>query len=183
MKNIFALILFILSFNILANTVSIKNKESLIVDQKGSYWCWAAVTSSMIKYVKNKKVSQEQIIMDILGTGFITPEMYLSPRLALPISGDLFLESRVFSKYNLNSRRMMSDEIIKKINENKPVLALYQNHAGIIVGYKKTKEGVLYEVIEPEYKIKKLDPIVWKTEKEISEVTSYYPSVLFYFKS
>ena len=156
MKIFITLIAFLAFINIQAEEVFIKNKDKLIVDQKGMFWCWAASVESLHKYY-DIKTPQEKVIKKIKGKEvFIYLPNQHDYRYAL--TPYHFLSFRkVVTLPQLNVGQIFTNsEIEQAIRDSRPVIIFYGVHVSIIVGFKKKNGKIIeLELMDPKYKLDK----------------------------
>ena len=157
----------------------IENKENVVVAQEGNFWCWAAVAEAGLKHYGIDR-NQEEIFKTYFNRAMIIPDDYLSPYAALPWGMSYMYQSRILNYQNISGRVVMFDEVTQLIDNNIPVIVLYNAHVAMITGYKKSlfSDGVEYEIMDPAYKMKKIQPFTWVSQKRISTLGYTTP---FYF--
>ena len=177
MKNILLIILLILTScsgdktpKTQIITKSILNKEKLVTDQYGQWWCWAAAAEATHKYY-GEDTTQTNVVKKFYNLDFILPSMMVSPRMALilnPQNGWKY-QNEIINNEKISSKLIKSYMIKDYIDKNIPVIAFHKFHVAIITGYKK--EGVLlteYEIMDPAYKKEKTEPFLWKDVLDLS---------------
>lgn len=179
MRMILLLLLFV-SCSKYEKTVFIENKDKTIIEQDGTYWCWAAIAQAVHKYYGNE-LAQEKVIKDFYNLPYIGPTEYLSPMMALRVGMD-----GLFQSYYLGDNKTFTSRIIDFknipdfIDNNSPVVVMYSNHVALIVGYRvDKKKKIEYQIMDPGYKLSKTKQFLWKTEESLSVVFPGYPSMLY----
>lgn len=142
--------------------LSIKNKNSLITDQHGEFWCWAAVAESVNKYF-GKDIPQVDIIKAFFAVTDILPQYYLSNQLGLPSSHNDYYKENFLTNDIIKNKAVSLDSVESHIKKGNPVVAFYSSHASVIVGYRKNEYNQIeYELMDPYYKKGNYSPFIWK---------------------
>jgi hypothetical protein len=125
---------------------SIQDKDKLVSDQKGYFWCWAASMEGIFRYF-DENLSQEEIIKTHYNKKYITPNDYLSSNMALYPK-----DSHKYFKLIKKAKMVLPSNLELAILDGKPILALYKSHMSIITGYRIIDNKISFELMDPAYK-------------------------------